>query len=95
MQSEIDDIRLALKALEIINSSEKGLTRLDVTDGIRCIRDSLDLIEAQQVVNLPVLTLATIARAAARERMGRGKPGGPEGRGSQARLTVIEGGRHG
>lgn len=91
MQSEIDDIRLALKALEIINSSEKGLTRLDVTDGIRCIRDSLDLIEAQQAINaaglvtVPVMTLATIARAAARERIGHGKPG----------LTVIEGGRHG
>jgi hypothetical protein len=92
MQSEIDDIRLALKALEIINSSEKGLTRLDVTDGIRCIRDNLDLIEAQQavngpggLVNLPVMTLAMIARAAARERVGHGKPG----------LTVIEGGRHG
>ncbi|MFN7400328.1 MAG: hypothetical protein ACK5SX_15025 [Sandaracinobacter sp.] len=85
MQSEIDDIRTALKALEIINSSEKGLTRQDVTDGIRCIRENVDLIEAQQVVNLPVMTLATIARAAVRERVGHGKAG----------LTVIEGGQHG
>jgi hypothetical protein len=85
MQSEIDDIRLALKALEILNSSEKGLTRADVTDGIRCIRENVDLIEAQQVVNLPVMTLATIAQAAMRERVGHGKPG----------LTLIEGGRNG
>lgn len=85
MQSEIDDIRLACKVLEILNSSEKGLSRDDIADGIRSIRESVDLIEAQQVVNLPVMTLATIARAAARERIGHGKPG----------LTVIEGGRNG
>lgn len=91
MQSEIDDIRLACKVLEILNRSETGLTRGDVADGIRCIRDNLDLIEAQQAINaagvvtVPAMTLATIARAAARERIGHGKPG----------LTVIEGGRHG
>ena len=82
MQSEIDDIRLSCKVLEILNSSEKGLTREDITDGIRSIREAVDLIEAQQVVNLPVMTLATIARAAVRERLSQGRP----------KLSVIDGG---
>ncbi len=94
MQSEIDDIRLACKVLEILNASDNGLTPQDVADGIRCIRDNLDLIEAQQAVNssggvvqLEVMTLATIAREAARERIARGF--------APARLTLIEGGRNG
>lgn len=92
MQSEINDIRTACKVLEILNASEKGLSPIDIVDGLRCIRDNLDLIEAQQavngpdgLVNLPVMTLAAIARAAARERLSQGRAG----------LTVIEGGRHG
>ncbi|MBS3961467.1 MAG: hypothetical protein KGZ61_06505 [Sandarakinorhabdus sp.] len=88
MQSEIDDIRTACMVLEFLNASFGGLTREDITDGIRCIRENLDLIEAQQGdrlppgdVPLPVMTLAQVAAAAARERR-RG-------------LSVIEGGRHG
>jgi hypothetical protein len=113
MQSEIDDIRTACNVAEILHDSEQGMTTLDFRQFIRCVRNNLDLIEAQQAhnlpsdplrsggpripgaaepgqpgpgtVNLPILTLAMIAQAAARERLAQGKPA----------LRSIEGGRNG
>lgn len=87
MQSEIDEIRAAISVLREV-AGAPVCSRDFLLEGLRHIEGQLALIELQQphtgTVNLPVMTLATIARAAARERAAQGK----------APLQVIQGGRH-
>ena len=64
MQSEIDDIRMALTALGILSDAHK-LTCDEIADFIGFVSKRLNLIEQQQAVNLPVMTLAQIAHMAA------------------------------
>lgn len=83
MQSEIDEIRACLKVMRILNSAGE-LDKASCHAGIDCIEQELAKIELQQAVNqdmvrLPVMTLAQVAAGAARDL--------------RHRLTVIEGGR--
>ncbi|PZU47654.1 MAG: hypothetical protein DI568_08905 [Sphingomonas sp.] len=79
MQSEIDEIREAIGALGILRDLKK-LDCDEVNSFIGFVSERLDRIELQQadqVVKVPVLTLAIISHRARQER--------------QRHLTVIDG----